>query len=641
MNTKNPGHNNDFEYRLFLHYTILPTADSQYFAYGNPPYFPIQHIPVDSNDQCESIEELSYDYIQFAVTAIQLLLGGHSKFNESIPIHDEFTTQEFTPNTAWSHGYKTKRYPVVKLLLSIATCVVQYPTSVLSTTFRKRHAALAITRPSSSLSTTSSSDYSMDLPIYPSPSSCEWEVVSTSSTESEEEENDMYQSLINMSHEDSLTIQSLHYRPTGFPVSNVRDKHKEKNGEGVGIISTSTEVTITNGKLSSLLSPISTIPFPTNLEYLLSDESEDDEDFEMKDLDDEEEPPEVQRRYTISLPTRASSTLPTHFDLFSSDTESSADSLPSLLPPLSPDLSVYSSNEVEMKNSDLKTCDKENVVDLEEEEGTGKDSLVKKMSIHPLVNSTNKTWESHIESKGWNISWDQPMQWYLNTHLDDQEIYKEYTGPRGTKPGILAYGPFHIITNFSPSITLDYWLYVHVTPEHDVLDHFVYGGPVYEDGKSVTLHRLSMSPIIINSSYNYVREYGTFVHQVEAYLQGDVRFSEGVPIPTELMVNPIRLPTTSEGTLFLRFPLVESFLGTLAARCSNERLGHPFGRLMLSDMHHIVLPKFPRQNSPHIPILQLHPPDLPYIKANFSLIERCHHLDTNSELPFPYYGCLC
>jgi hypothetical protein len=191
----------------------------------------------------------------------------------------------------------------------------------------------------------------------------------------------------------------------------------------------------------------------------------------------------------------------------------------------------------------------------------------------------------------------------------------------------------------SPSY--DYHIYVHANQERDrdVLDHFAYGGLKYLNGSQVHIHKLPISPYLLNSSLDGLHEHTELISQVEAYLRGDPRFKNGVQIPYELMSNPIQLPTPSND-IYFRFPVVETLLGTLAARLSYPRLAHPFGQPIIENLQRFVSPKFPVLRNPFLFIKDLHPPDLPYVRAQFLPFERCHPDESNLDLPFQYFGCL-
>ena len=133
-------------------------------------------------------------------------------------------------------------------------------------------------------------------------------------------------------------------------------------------------------------------------------------------------------------------------------------------------------------------------------------------------------------------------------------------------------------------------------------------------------------------------QFGTLIHHTESYIAGDQCFTNGVPISNELLGDPTLMPNQHDGTLHYRFPQVERFLSTMAARCGHPRLAHPFGRLELTHLHHLVSPKFPtRDNETYDNIV---PPDLPYIQAVFHSEDERHPEDTKPILLYPYYGCL-
>jgi hypothetical protein len=116
-----------------------------------------------------------------------------------------------------------------------------------------------------------------------------------------------------------------------------------------------------------------------------------------------------------------------------------------------------------------------------------------------------------------------------------------------------------------------------------------------------------------------------FIQQVEAYLRGDPRFKDSFPVPTELLVNPKRIPQDDDKRIYLRFPSLERLLSIIAARSESEKIGHPFGCQTLGDVEHLVCQNFPVLFNPHLPVTQLIPPDLPYIKAKFLFCERTYY----------------
>jgi len=127
------------------------------------------------------------------------------------------------------------------------------------------------------------------------------------------------------------------------------------------------------------------------------------------------------------------------------------------------------------------------------------------------------------------------------------------------------------ITDYTPPLALDNRIYIHTT------HHLTFSKISHT--KARLLRRDPSEPFrditqfyVIDSSYNYVREYGNFLHQVEAYLRGYPN-SRMVQVPAELSVHPFRLPNTQYNFLYLSFPLVEKSLGNLAARSSSTRLG--------------------------------------------------------------------
>ena len=103
------------------------------------------------------------------------------------------------------------------------------------------------------------------------------------------------------------------------------------------------------------------------------------------------------------------------------------------------------------------------------------------------------------------------------------------------------------------------------------------------------------------------------------------------------MADPVHILSPSLNKFFLHFPLVEKFLSTIAARLFNSRFSHRC--FTLSDLKDIVSPVFPVRQNPKSTVMELNPPDLPYIKADFPFF--VHHSEDNTEDLTPiYYGCL-
>jgi hypothetical protein len=246
---------------------------------------------------------------------------------------------------------------------------------------------------------------------------------------------------------------------------------------------------------------------------------------------------------------------------------------------------------------------------------------------------------SHISVSGRStVNHEGPMH-YAGIFENQSDRTDIYLGPSGEKPGIFAYGPFSIYS-YSPT-TFNYHIYIHPTSDHEVLEHFAYGGPEFLYGNEVILHTLPISPSVIDSSDNMLLQYTTLTHQIEAYLRGDPRYKDGVQIPDDLLVNPIHIPTNVLDHVYFRFPLVETLLSTLAARLSHSRLAHPYGRYTLRDLKQLVNPLFPVLRNPSNALVKdLQTPELPFIQAKFLPCESTHPEDIAADLPVPYFGCL-
>ena len=568
MDHKTSGHpENMFEYRFSLRNVYLPHEDNQFIVY-DPPYYPYHFLRLNTETSGSYISSLESDHIRFIVLAVSLLNTGHLALNESHRINETLFVQSWFPPDTCKHGHSVRRFPVVELLLSLTTIFVHQPHGPQAKMFRQHHpiSARAIFVTPFETFTHNDSDSSIELPIYSTPSSCEWEEVSG----------------LLSSFTESLPLVFACKTKQKTPTTNLQEPI-----------------------LFSKPSP--------NLDTTPS--TQDD-----GDLDIYEERPPPPHTSTISLPSMSSSML--ELQPLKSSTSLNE-------PLISKEEDTFEQMETDAQpEADATLSDDQ------------KPSSNQTCQADPFELDPDNIWESNADNGGWNTAWDRPMPLYISNHPSEEDLFEPFKTPDPLDSGILGYGPFRNISNYTPPITLDYRIYLHPTSTHDALRHFAYGGPEFRNGDQVQLHRLHMSPYVANSSLNYVCLYGYFLHQVESYLRGDPAFINGVPIPTSLMKNPKRIPNTSDDRLKFRFPLVERFISTFTARSGHPRLAHPFGRLSLSDIKDLVSPRFPILSNPKHHILQLHPPDLSYVIAKFFAFDHRHPDDVNDNLPFPYYGCL-
>lgn len=84
-------------------------------------------------------------------------------------------------------------------------------------------------------------------------------------------------------------------------------------------------------------------------------------------------------------------------------------------------------------------------------------------------------------------------------------------------------------------------------------------------------------------------EYGTFIHQLEAYIPGDKCGSQ------DTLTGSYLIPNVHDDAVRYCFSLVERFPTTMVATISHRDpgLGHPSGQLQLRDIRHLVSPNFP------------------------------------------------
>ncbi len=95
------------------------------------------------------------------------------------------------------------------------------------------------------------------------------------------------------------------------------------------------------------------------------------------------------------------------------------------------------------------------------------------------------------EDKGWGIRLTHPKWCHIEVRSNKEDIDTTFKGPLGTKPRILAYGPFDTFSEpyMSTPEEWNYRLFVHTTDKSDVLDHFVYNGNGLRDSKEVCVFR--------------------------------------------------------------------------------------------------------------------------------------------------------
>jgi hypothetical protein len=76
------------------------------------------------------------------------------------------------------------------------------------------------------------------------------------------------------------------------------------------------------------------------------------------------------------------------------------------------------------------------------------------------------------------------------------------------------------------------------------------------------------------------------MQEIDTYF--DTRSSKTEFISRELLANPICAPDPDSNILYCRFPLVESLLCILAARCSRPCFGYPCGHYDLDEIRTLV-----------------------------------------------------
>ena len=297
----------------------------------------------------------------------------------------------------------------------------------------------------------------------------------------------------------------------------------------------------------------------------------------------------------------------------------------------------YPMSDVDSSDEDL---DDGELIDIDDED-TDEDSELDEAAWKKLGDEWSSRWtkttdrQVSIRSDQEAVKKELQVKLLLARKLAGTQLYQKLPS---SEPGIFGYGPFKYPEDIEESVPSkrDYRIFVHPTDQCDVLDFFAYGGEGFKHGTEVNLYKLPVSQFVMDSRLFLCREQGNLLHQVEAYLRQDKRYEHGVKIPNSFLVGGTLVSNAHDGAIHYRFPLVEKFLATFAARSCSPRLAHPFGPLQLEHISHLVSPGFPARNDR--PFHLLYPPDLPYIRVDFDPSELRHADDKHDN--FLYYGCL-
>ena len=578
-----PNRPHTFQYRLYLH-SVSSNSNAYSFAYGNPPLFPIEIHELQTRISDEFISSLNEIRVRFLILAVSLHSFGKN-LPRQLPINDNHLFHSWAPPQTRENGPIVYRFPVVEILLSLATYFVQDPHGHYANVFRTHFPAASkaiFTTPTSSPNN-NDSDSSSEFPIYSTPSSPnEWNQYTN---EWEKLDDSTYNNPSNPLEPGEIqeTQELVPTRP----------------------------VTPIDVEISSLERPPST---HSNI-YA----SDDD------------------------MPGLQETVTPIFEDVPQANQLLSPVSTPSLTyspidDPMSDDTSLDSSNSEDLQPHD----DNQNADPLHDEISDHVPDLDPGFTPWTTDNpGWNDDWDKPIRNFITNRKTSDILEeaFKVRELLANPTITTDtFKGVHGTAPGILAYGPFLPPTGNSPLVATHYRIYLHQTPRHDALDFFAYGGSAFKEGKKVILFKLPLSRFVVNSTLDFFKEYGIILQHIEAYLQNDTRVSDGIPIPSNLMKGGQRVHNPESTTIYFRFPLVEQLLASIAAKSGNERLGHPYGRHQLADLRHLVSPKFPLQYAKELK--HIVPPDLPYVPANFHPDEIRHPEDIEPKFTHTYYGCL-
>ena len=150
-----------FNYRMYIHFTNVPNDGNLRIAYGNSPYYPMQLITLGDQLDRDLISSLPEEHIRMLIVVLNCLSTGRKRKNETVKLGDEHLKHDWLASDSLAYGYHVNQYPIVEVILSLATIFVHDPFVEYAMTFCRYHpwAAAVIfnslsSSPSSNISTT-------------------------------------------------------------------------------------------------------------------------------------------------------------------------------------------------------------------------------------------------------------------------------------------------------------------------------------------------------------------------------------------------------------------------------------------------------------------------------------------------------
>ena len=116
-----------FVYRIYLYYTYVLIDEHFRIAYGNPLYYPIQFLHIEHEINNEIIANLTEEQVRLLVVASNVFALGHTQLNESVYLRDTYLSHAWPSPGAQTYGHNVYRYPIVEVILSLATFFIYQP----------------------------------------------------------------------------------------------------------------------------------------------------------------------------------------------------------------------------------------------------------------------------------------------------------------------------------------------------------------------------------------------------------------------------------------------------------------------------------------------------------------------------------
>ena len=175
-----------FEYCIYLHYTS-ETTDVMKYAYANPPHHSMVIIDLEKFITDDFIIGLNYNQLLFLILATALYCFGND-ISKGTLINEAHLLYPWVPTTCITDAI-IYHYPMVEVLLTIATCLLYEPEGKYAQLLKEFHprqarTILLIPELEPSLEEEADEDDEIEIDEESSGESPEWEEVSISSYES-------------------------------------------------------------------------------------------------------------------------------------------------------------------------------------------------------------------------------------------------------------------------------------------------------------------------------------------------------------------------------------------------------------------------------------------------------------------------